>query len=289
MKQLTRELLAQIDTLQILSRRRSRLNRRGERTSQKKGSSLEFSDYREYLQGDDIRSIDWNVYARTEKLFLKLFFEDESRPVYFIVDGSRSMGFGNPSKFDYGLSLAAALSYVSLKRYDRPRVLLLEDRAFRSYSFASQKQFFSVAGLLERLKPSGETHLSAALRKIAFARFPRGIYFLISDFYSADGFEAMGLLTASGNELHCLHVLPQEEITPDYRGDLRLIDSENEGDAEVSISPQALRRYHARLAALRHAAATTAHRSLASYYFISTDVSLPDLILRDLKRQGMVS
>lgn len=289
MKLLTRELLAKIDTLQILSARRTRLNRRGERTSHKKGSSVEFSDYREYLQGDDIRSIDWNVYARTEKLFLKLFFEDESRPVYFIVDGSRSMGFGAPAKFDYALSLASALSYVSLKRYDRPRVLVLKDRAFRPYSFASQKQFFAVTAQLEKIAPEGETHLGAALRKIAFAGYPRGIYFLISDFYSSDGFDSMGLLTAAGNELHCLHVLPEEEIHPELRGDLRLIDSENDGRTEVSISPQILRRYNGRLEALRKDAAAAAHRSMASYYFISTSVPLDSLILRDLKRQGMVS
>lgn len=289
MRQLTRELLAQIDTLRILSSRRTRLNRRGERTSHKKGSSLEFSDYREYLQGDDIRSIDWNVYARTEKLFLKLFFEDESRPVYFIVDGSRSMGFGEPAKFDYCLSLAAALSYVSLKRYDRPRILILKDRTFRPYSFASLKQFFAVAAQLEKIAPEGDTSLNATLRKIALARYPRGVYFLLSDFYSADGFDSMGLLTAAGNELHCLQVLPDEEIDPQLRGDLRLIDSENNGQAEVSISPQILRRYRGRLAALQNEATAAAHRSLASYYFISTSVPLDSFILRTLKRHGVVS
>src|SRR5215204_3925322 len=112
MKTLTRELLARLETLQILSRRRTRTNRRGEISSVKKGASLEFSDYREYLQGDDIRSIDWNVYARTEKLYLKLFFEDESRPLYFVVDGSVSMRFGEPSKFEFAVALASALSYV---------------------------------------------------------------------------------------------------------------------------------------------------------------------------------
>lgn len=289
MKELTRDLLARIDGLQIPSRRKARLNRRGERTSSRKGSSLEFSDYREYLQGDDFRSIDWNVYARTEKLFLKLFLEDESRPVYIVVDASRSMSFGEPSKFEYALSLSAALSYICLRRYDRPRVLALEDRGFKSFSFPSRRQFFAVAAQLEKLQPAGETHLNAALRKISFSRFPRGIYFLISDFYSADGFEAMGLLTATGNELHCLHILSPEELKPAHRGDLRLIDSENESPAEVSISPLALRRYAARLNALRKDAAGAAHRALADYYFISTETPLASLLLRDLKQQGMVS
>jgi hypothetical protein len=165
----------------------------------------------------------------------------------------------------------------------------VKGRTFRSFSFASQKNFFAVTAQLEKQSPEGETHLNAALRKIAFARYPRGIYFLLSDFYSADGFDAMSLLTATGNELHCLHVLPEEEIDPDLRGDLRLIDSENDVRTEVSISPQILRRYRARLAGLQREASAAAHKSLADYYFISTSVPLDSLILRDLKRQGMVS
>ena len=289
MKSLTRDLLASLETLQILSQRRTRMARRGEISSVKKGSSLEFSDYREYLQGDDIRSIDWNVYARTEKLFLKLFFEDESRPLYFVVDGSISMRFGDPSKFEYALALSAALSYMSLKRYDRPRILVLEDQGYSEYRFTSLPQFFALTRRLEKLEPRGETHLNAALRKIALARLPRGVYFLITDFYSADGFDGVGLLAASGNELHCVHTLTQEEIQPAHRGDLRLIDSETDGTAEVSISPQILRRYMARLDALKQAAAKTAERARASYYFVSTDTPLDALILHDLRRIGIVS
>src|SRR3990172_1754784 len=141
---LTRELLAQLETIQIATKRRLRLQHRGERASLRKGSSIEFSDYREYNQGDDIRSIDWNVYARTERLFLKLFLEEESKPVYFVLDCSESMSFGAPSKFEYGLALSASLSYAALRRYDRPSVLLLQDDRLRKCSFGSQKQFFQI-------------------------------------------------------------------------------------------------------------------------------------------------
>lgn len=285
---LNRDLLTQLDRLQIPSRRRLRLQHRGEKSSLRKGSSLEFSDYREYLQGDDIRNIDWNVYARTERLFLKLFLEEESKPVYFVVDASESMKFGDPQKFQYALSLAAALSYVSLRRYDRPHVLLLQDQAFKKYTFNSQKQFFPLLTQLEKQQTSGQTNLSSALKKIALACYPRGIYFLLSDFYSYDGFDGLKILAAAGNELHCLQILTPEETNPTLRGDLRLLDSETADHSEVSISPQILKRYFARLHKLQDEIRKTAHQGLASYYTISTSIPLPSLILRELRAAGIV-
>src|SRR3990170_446752 len=116
MKLLKRDLLVQLESLQIPSRRKRASHLRGEKTGSRKGASVEFSDYREYLHGDDIRSIDWNVYARTERLFLKLFLEEQSKPVYFVIDASQSMNFGTPTKFHYATAMATALCYVCLKR-----------------------------------------------------------------------------------------------------------------------------------------------------------------------------
>jgi len=285
---LDRKLLSRIDQIQIPSRRRIRSQERGEKTSLKKGSSVEFSDYREYFQGDDIRSIDWNVYARTERLFLKLFLEEQTKPVYFIVDASLSMGFGSPSKFEYAMSITAALSYVCLKHYDRPRILLLRDTKFERYSLSSQKQFFPLIKQLEEQSPSGETHLTSALRKVALARFARGIYFLLSDFYSPDGFEGLKILAAAGNEIHCVQLLTPEELHPVLRGDLKLVDSETTGHAEVSINPQTLKRYLARLAALQQEVRTTAHKAGADFYSISTSTPIDALILKDLRKAGIV-
>ena len=288
MKILDRKLLSQIELIQIPSRRRIRTQERGEKAGLKKGSSVEFSDYREYFQGDDIRSIDWNVYARTEKLFLKLFLEEQTKPVYFIVDASESMSFGSPSKFEYALSLASALVYLCLKHYDRPRILLLRDMRFEQVSFSSQKQFFPLIKQLEEQTAAGETHLTSALKKVTLARFPRGIYFLLSDFYSSDGFGGLKVLAAAGNEIHCLQILTQEERHPVLRGDLKLVDSETAGHTEVSINPQTLKRYLARLAALQQEVRGTAHKAGADFYSISTSTALESLILRDLRKAGIL-
>jgi hypothetical protein len=265
-----------------------RQQHRGEKVSLRKGSSIEFSDYREYLKGDDIRSIDWNAYARSERLYLKLFLEEESRPISLIVDRSESMNFGSPSKFEYALSLACCLTYISLNHYDRPEVMLLQNKDFQRYRFGSMKQFFPLMNRLENVIPGGETYLNATLKKLAGAGRP-GICFLFSDFYSPDGYDALKLFSVRGNEIHCLQILSPEEIAPDFRGDLKLVDSETSVNAEVSMSPQVLKRYMARLRGLQDSIKKTAAHSFASFSIISTATPLEDLILRDMRRSGLVS
>jgi uncharacterized protein (DUF58 family) len=289
MKLLTKELLSQLEGLHIPSRLRMRSAIRGEKSSMRKGSSLEFSDYREYLQGDDIRSIDWNVYARTERLFLKLFLEEESKPVYLVVDSSDSMNFGDPTKFEYAIALACSLCYVSLRHYDRPEILLMQDQAVQRVRFRSQNQFFSLLNQLEKKKPFGQTRLSSALKKTALSGYPRGIYFILSDFYSYDGFEGLKILAASGNELHCLQLLSPEELNPQFRGDLKLVDSETAEDSEVSISPLILKKYLARLSELQQELRQTARHSFATFYALSTAVPLASLLLKTLKNRGVLN
>lgn len=288
MKLLTRELLARLEQLRIPSPRRVRYQHRGERASLRKGSSLEFSDYREYLPGDDIRSIDWNVYARTDRLFLKLFLEDESKPVYFVLDASDSMNFGEPTKYEYSRAFALALSYVSLLNYDRPRILVVQNDKFDTIGLTSLSQFFTAVRRMEDLKTSGQTRWSYALKKIALAGMPKGIYFLLSDFYSLDGWDGMKLLAAAGNELHCLQTLTPEESDPTMRGDLRLIDSETKAESEVSINPSVLKRYRTRLREMQQTLKTTAFHSFASFSVIDTSLPLQRLLLYDLRKSGVV-
>jgi hypothetical protein len=289
MKLLTRELLARLEQVHIPSRRRLRYQHRGERASIRKGSSLEFSDYREYLPGDDIRSIDWNVYARTDRPFLKLFLEEESKPVYFVLDASESMNFGDPTKFEYCKAFAAALSYVSLVNYDKARILVVQNDSFRPIIVSSLPQFFPIVRQMEGLETAGQTQWSAALKKIALSGSPRGIYFLMSDFYSLDGWDGMKLLGAAGNELHCLQVLTPEEMEPELRGDLRLVDSETSADSEVSITPSVLKRYKTRLSQMQESLKQTAFHSFASFYVIRTSTPLSSLILQDLRKAGILA
>src|SRR6476469_2436228 len=115
-------LLAQLERLELVSRKVFRGRMKGERKSRRKGQSVEFADFRNYVPGDDLRFIDWNLFARLDRLFLKLFLEEEDLHFYCLVDASRSMGFGEPSKLQFSKQLAAALGFIGLCRADRVKI-----------------------------------------------------------------------------------------------------------------------------------------------------------------------
>src|ERR1700754_5027419 len=116
------ELLAQLERLELVSRKIFRGRMKGERRSNRKGQSVEFADFRNYVPGDDLRFIDWNTYARLDRLFLKMFLEEEDLHFYLLIDASRSMSFGTPTKLFYAQQLAAALGFMGLTRSDRVRI-----------------------------------------------------------------------------------------------------------------------------------------------------------------------
>ena len=118
---LSAELLHQLERMELVSRKIFRGRMKGERRSRRKGQSVEFADFRSYVPGDDLRFIDWNLYARLDRLFLKLFLEEEDLHFYALIDASGSMDFGQPTKFQYAKQLAAALGFIGLCRADRVR------------------------------------------------------------------------------------------------------------------------------------------------------------------------
>ena len=119
---LSPQLLQQLERLELVSRKVFRGRLKGERRSRRKGQSVEFADFRNYVPGDDLRFIDWNLYARLDRLFLKLFLEEEDLHFYALVDVSTSMEFGSPSKLHFAKQLAASLGFIGLCRADRVKV-----------------------------------------------------------------------------------------------------------------------------------------------------------------------
>src|SRR5438128_1460943 len=117
------ELLRRLEQFQLLAARRAKSAARGERRSRARGQSVEFADYRNYVPGDDFRYLDWNLYGRLERLFLKLYEEERELPVRIFLDASESMTFGEPRKFAFARQIAAAIGYVALLGFDRVRVI----------------------------------------------------------------------------------------------------------------------------------------------------------------------
>src|SRR5438874_7174116 len=130
----TSEFLAQLERLSLLSRRIFRGRVKGERRSPRKGSSVEFSDYRAYGVGDDLRYVDWNIYGRLDRLYLKLFVDEEDLCLHLLLDASASMNFGEPSKLRYGAQVAAALGFVGLANLERVGVGVLRERMAEGWS-----------------------------------------------------------------------------------------------------------------------------------------------------------
>src|SRR5215510_10605314 len=123
MSLLSADLLRRLEQFQLLAQRRAKSSAKGERRSRARGQSVEFADHRNYVAGDDFRYIDWNLFGRLDRLFLKLYEEERELPVRVFLDASESMNFGEPRKFDFARQVAAAIGYVALCGFDRVSVI----------------------------------------------------------------------------------------------------------------------------------------------------------------------
>ena len=220
---LTDAFLSRLDTLSLMMRGRAQGGAGGSRRSRRTGSSAEFSDYREYIPGDDIRRLDWNAYARFDRLFLKLFMEEQESLVTVLVDASASMG----AKWEAARAAAETMGYLALTGGDRLTVYCLKNgRAQRSQLLSGRAAFPALSGFLDRCVPDGtEGTLTDAVKHAEGLR--KGLCFLITDGYTEDALkEILDYLRYCRQETGVLQVLSGGELRPELDGALRLTDSE---------------------------------------------------------------
>src|SRR5688572_17387305 len=220
--------LRQLERLLILMRSPVRGGLKGGRRSVKRGQSVEFADYRDYTLGDDLRQLDWNVYARLEKLFVKLFIEEEDVTITFLIDGSASMAAGRPSKLLFAKRAAAALGYIGLASEDRIAVSVLGGRAARRQpALRGSGRVFRLLSNLSAIDVAvGHTDLVVAARHAAAQLSGRGVVVLISYLLDPTADKVIRELAATNSELIILHVLSPDDLDPALEGDLRLVDAE---------------------------------------------------------------
>ena len=237
--------LARLDRLELLSRKTFSGRTAGKRRSCRRGHGVEFVDYRNYVQGDDLRYLDWNIYGRLERLFLKISLQEEDIHVHFLLDASASMSFGSPSKFDHARRIAAALAYVALGSLDRVEITSFrEGLSERLQPCRGKGSIFKIMEFLDRLETEGQTGLLEACRRYRVAEPSPGVVFLISDFLDPSGFEdALRHFISRRFDLCLVQVLARGEVEPDLSGDLRLVDIETGQAHEVSIGPAVMKRY----------------------------------------------
>jgi uncharacterized protein (DUF58 family) len=184
------EFQRRLEVLAIVSRKLVAGRTRAERRSRKTGSGIEFADHREYAPGDDFRYLDWNLYARTGRLLLRLYEEEEDLSVYVLLDVSRSMSFGTPRKIDYGKKLAAALAYIALANLDRVSLLTFSDEVVgRIAPTRGKNRIFKAFEFLRPIEAEGRTGTADAMRTFVAQNKRRGVAILISDLYDPQGFE----------------------------------------------------------------------------------------------------
>src|SRR4051812_11445230 len=229
--------LRQLERLGVLMKQPARGGLKGGRRSGKRGQSVEFADYRDYALGDDLRQLDWNVYARLERLFVKLFVEEEDVTISFLLDASPSMAFGRPQKLLFAKRAVAALGHIALSGEDRVVLTTLMGRTARRQSgLRGSSRIFRLLSNLSAVQPvEGPTDLLASVRHAGAQLSGRGVVVLLSDLLDPSSERVIRELAATGSELIVLHILSPDELDPQLEGDLRLVDSESGEGIDVTV------------------------------------------------------
>jgi uncharacterized protein (DUF58 family) len=287
---LSPQLLARLERLELVSRKIFRGRMKGERRSKRKGQSVEFADFRNYVPGDDLRFIDWNLYARLDKLFLKLFLEEEDLHFYALIDASGSMDYGEPTKLEYAKQLAAALGFVGLCRADRVKIETL-GTTLRNPGpvLRGKRSLWRMLEHLEGIQPNENVTLAEGVKNFCLRNSGKGIFVLISDLMDKSGYEAaLQFLIAQQMDVYVIHVLSRVEIDPDVKGDLRLVDCEDSDVAEVTISRPLLEKYKRTLASFIDGAREFCNRRGMLYIMTSTERPVEDLVTNYLRQRGLL-
>ena len=288
--------LAKLEQLYLLSKKLFRGAHRAERKSRQTGSSLEFADYRNYSIGDDLRSIDWNIYGRLDRLFVKLYEQEQDLQIYLLLDASASMrwkaaGDATTSKFDQARRIAASLAYIGLANLDRVNVLWFADLLLGDLGLTRGKsQFHKVLDFIERAPtPNGSsTGLLPSAKAFAQRIKRRGLVFLISDLFDPAGYEeALALLRYHHFEVHVIQTLDPAELRPRDSGDLRLVEAETGEVFEVTANDALLRRYEREIDSFLENVEAFCLRRGVGYAQVTTAVPFEDSVLRVL-RDGMI-
>ena len=287
---LSPELMARLERLELVTRKVFRGRMKGERRSKRKGQSVEFADFRNYVAGDDLRLLDWNLYARLDKLIVKLFLEEEDLHFYTLIDASMSMDFGLPTKLYYAKQLAAALGFIGLARADRVRIETLgQGVGERGPILRGRHNVRRMMQQIEAIRPSEQVSLTEGVKNFCLRNAGRGVVVLISDLMDKGGYEtALKYFVSHQVDCFVIQVLSQEELDPDVKGDLKLVDCEDQDEAEITVSAPLLSRYKQTLNAFTSGAQDFCSRRGIHYLLANNRVPVEDLVASHLRRRGLV-
>jgi len=296
---LSPDFMRQLDRLDVMSRKMLRGSQQGERRTKKKGQSVEFADYRSYVTGDDLRFIDRNLYMRLDKLFIRLFMEEEDLSVSLVLDVTGSMDYGEPNKLDYAKKLCAALGYISLTHYNRTSLYTMGDGLLESsQGMRGRRPIPQMLEFLNRQRviPADAQRpgdMTSAFKSLSIANQRPGVIIVVSDFWDkGDLADAFRYLAGDKRDVYLIQLLSPQEVDPvkgKVVGDLRLADLEDGDVAEVSVSPALIKKYKATLQAYCNHIKDHAHRRGLAYMISETDVPFETLVMRYLRQRGLLA
>ncbi len=287
---LSTELLRRLEQLQLVARRYAKSPLRGERASRARGHSVEFADYRDYVSGDDLRYLDWSLYGRLDRLFIRLYEEERELPVTLFLDASESMSFGEPRKFDFARQIVAAVAHVALCGFDRVSVRVFPDREVNR---KAQLAISNVRGRqsslrlirhLNQLAAGERGELNEALRQGAIESKRVGLAIVVSDLLDESGYrDGLKALVARGFQVIVVQILSPEELHPSTFGDLRVVDAETGTVREVTFGKFHRRRYQTAVRAYIDQVAEFCTARGVAFWSVTSDSLIEDLLLRQMK------
>ncbi len=284
--------LKRLEYLHMVSRKVVTGRLRAERRSKRMGSGLEFADHRDYAPGDDFRYLDWTVYARMEKLLLRLFEEEEDLTVYLLVDASSSMDLrlGETSKFDHAVRIAAALAYIALANLDRVCIVPFSDRILgRMAPTRGKNQIFKVFQFLESIEPGGVTDLKSCARQFVHQNRRRGMAVVLSDYYDPQGYQdGLNYLRYNRYEPFVIHLFDDQEVNPALRGDMTLVDCETGTTQDITVTSRILKQYRALHTNLSEGLKRLCRKTEVSYFQTPVQVPYDEVVLRIFRAGGFL-
>ncbi|WP_300382053.1 DUF58 domain-containing protein [Clostridium sp.] len=263
----------------------------GGRKSKAKGVSVEFSDYREYVKGDDFRRIDWNAYGRFDKFFIKVFMEEREGVFNFFLDKSRSMDYGEANKKNTSLKIIAALSYIALNNLDRVNINLLSNGDSDNLkTIAGSKTFQKILLDLEKIEFDGSTDLTNSIKKRNIKQ--RGISVIVSDLLNNTGLkdleEGLKYLAYKKQEIIVVQVLSEEEINPLFNNEITFIDSETNENIKLSLTPSLIKDYKNTLLNYQKSIENIIKKYGGKFIPVSSSMEIEEIILGEFGKKRVL-
>ena len=281
--------LRTLENLRLRPNRTYRGSSKGERISKQKGVSIEFADFRNYSEGDDLRHLDWNVLARLDMPVMRTYQDEEDIVLYVCLDCTPSMNFGDPSKISIAQRYAMAFGYIGLIGGDGVRLKVLGAKQPPSTIMRGRASAYRFMDAIQRNgEEQNQEKLTDSLRSLLKSNLRSGILVLVSDGLDPELPAAIRALGGRGFEVWHAQILSDIEIDPDLEGDLRLIDSEGSAPTEITINRETLQHYRKSLEAHLVAVAEAAKRTGGHHCLIRTTDSLEEVMMRKLKPAGWV-